>query len=376
MNTPHAATIYRLGFKELWSLARDPMMLVLTSYMFTLQIYVASTTMPDTLHKAPIAIVDEDGSSLSSRVAESFYPPQFQLPKMIPMSAVDAGLDSGAYTFVLDIPMNFQRDVLASRSPMVQLSVDATRMTQAFTGSGYIQRMVLAEVNGFVQRSRGSAPPQVDLALRARFNPNLEHSWFGGLMEIVNNITLLSIILSGAALIREREHGTIEHLLVMPITPIEIVLAKIWAMGVVVLLAATIALVLVVQGVLHVPLEGSMALFLASAVLEVFATTALGIFMATLARSMPQFGLLSVLVLLPLQLLSGGFTARESMPAFVQTVMLAAPTTHFVASSQAILFRGAGLAVVWPRLLAMAVIGGVLFTISLNRFRKTISQMA
>jgi ABC-2 type transport system permease protein len=365
-----------LGIKELWSLARDPMMLVLIGYTFTVSIYVAATAMPGSLHKAPIAIVDEDGSPLSGRVASSFYPPHFQSPSMIAPSDIDAGLDSGAFTFVLDIPPGFERDVLANRPPTIQLNVDATRMTQAFIGSGYIQRMVLGEVNELVHRSPGSAPSAVDLAMRARFNPNLEHSWFGGLMEIVNNVTLLSIILAGAALIREREHGTIEHLLVMPIGPAEIVLAKIWAMGLVVVLAAMVALVLVVQGLLRVPVAGSLTLFCASAVLSVFATTSLGIFMATLARSMPQFGLLTVLVLLPMQLLSGGFTPRESMPMFVQTVMQAAPTTHFVAASQAILFRGAGLAVVWPHLLTMGAIGAMLFFISLNRFRKTISQMA
>jgi ABC-2 type transport system permease protein len=216
----------------------------------------------------------------------------------------------------------------------------------------------------------------VELELRARFNPNLEHSWFGGLMEIINNVTMLSIILTGAALIREREHGTIEHLLVMPITPAEIMLAKVWAMGLVVLVAAAIALVFVVRGVLRVPIEGSIPLFLAGAGLHLFATTSLGIFMATLARSMPQFGLLAMLILLPLQLLSGSFTPRESMPWFVQGVMLAAPTTHFVALGQAILFRGAGLGVVWPQFLALSGIGVVFFAISLNRFRKAISQMA
>lgn len=95
----------------------------------------------------------------------------------------------------------------------------------------------------------------------------------------------------------------------------------------------------------------------------------------TLARSMPQFGMLAVLILLPLQLLSGSFTPRESMPAFVQTVMLAAPSTHFVALGQAILFRGAGPGVVWPQFLALALIGAVFFAISQNRFRNTISQM-
>jgi len=161
----------------------------------------------------------------------------------------------------------------------------------------------------------------------------------------------------------------------MPVTPAEIMLAKVWSMGLVVLLAALIALVFVVQGALHVPIEGSIALFMLAAALHLFATTSMGIFLATLARSMPQFGMLLVLVLLPLQLLSGGSTPRESMPHFVQIVMEAAPTTHFVSAAQAILYRGAGIDVVWPQLLAIVAIGCVLFLAALSRFRKTISQM-
>jgi ABC-2 type transport system permease protein len=285
-------------------------------------------------------------------------------------------MDAGNYTFVLDIPPDFQRDVLAGRSPAIQLNVDATRMTQAFVGSEYIQQIALGEVNDFVLRYRSSAPPPVDLNLRARYNPNLEQSWFGALTEIINNVTMLAIILTGAALIREREHGTIEHLLVMPVTPTEIMLAKVWAMGLVVLVSAGIGLLVVVQGVLRVPIAGSVPLFLAGTALHLFAATALGIFMATLARSMPQFGMLAVLILLPLQMLSGTFSPRESMPEFVQIVMLAAPTTQYAALGQAILFRGAGLAVVWPQFLALIVIGALLFGFSLTRFRKTISEMA
>ena len=249
-------------------------------------------------------------------------------------------------------------------------------MSQAFTGSGYIQQIVAAEVGEFVQRHRGSAQLPADLNVRMRFNPNLEQAWFGSLMQIINNVTMLSIILTGAALIREREHGTIEHLLVMPVTPGEIMLAKVWSMGLVVLLAALVALVFVVQGALHVPVQGSVLLFMGLAALHLFATTSMGIFLATVARSMPQFGMLLVLTLLPLQMLSGGVTPRESMPTLVQNVMLAAPTTHFVTAAQAILYRGAGLDVVWPQWLAILAIGGVLFTASLARFRKTISQMA
>ncbi|WP_026435402.1 ABC transporter permease [Acidovorax sp. JHL-9] len=376
MHAASLANIWRLGIKELWSLVRDPMMLVLIVYTFTVSIYVAATAMPESLHKAAIAIVDEDDSPLSARIVASFYPPYFTTPRLITLAEMDAGMDNGNYTFVLDIPPNFQREVLAGLAPVVQLNVDATRMSQAFTGSGYIQQIVAGEVGEFVQRHRGDAQLPVDLNVRMRFNPNLEQAWFGSLMEIINNVTMLSIILTGAALIREREHGTIEHLLVMPVTPGEIMLAKVWSMGLVVLLAALVALVFVVQGALQVPVQGSVPLFMVLAALHLFATTSMGIFLATVARSMPQFGMLLVLTLLPLQMLSGGVTPRESMPELVQYVMLAAPTTHFVTAAQAILYRGAGLDMVWPQWLAILAIGAVLFTASLARFRKTISQMA
>ncbi|MFY3137062.1 ABC transporter permease [Achromobacter xylosoxidans] len=372
----HAANIFRLGVKELWSLARDPMMLALIFVSFTLMIYTAATAVPESLHNAAIAVVDEDASPLSARITSAFYPPHFTRPAMVTSAEADAGMDAGRYTFVVNVPPNFQRDVLAGRPAEIQLNVDATRMSQAFTGSSYIQQIITDEINEFVKRYRKPTELPVDLAVRMRFNPNLTQAWFGSLMEIINNVTMLSIILTGAALIREREHGTIEHLLVMPVTPTEIMLAKVWSMGLVVLVSAGLSLTFVVRGLLHVPVEGSVALFLAGVALHLFATTSMGIFMATLARSMPQFGMLLVLVLLPLQMLSGGTTPRESMPDFVQNIMLAAPTTHFVELGQAILFRGAGLGVVWQPFLALALIGSVLFAFSLTRFRKTLSQMA
>jgi ABC-2 type transport system permease protein len=370
------SNIYRLGVKELWSLWRDPAMMILIVFAFTFSVYSAANSIPETLHRAAIAIVDEDQSPLSQRIVDAFYPPQFLTPQMIVPSQIDPGMDAGIYTFVLHIPSGLQRDVLAGRTAEIQLNTDATRMSQAFTGSGFIQQIVQGEVNEFMVRQRVATVPPVDLALRARFNPTLNRSWFGGLAQIINQIAMLSIILTGAALIREREHGTIEHLLVMPVTPAEIMLSKVWSMGLVVLVASAVSLNLVVRGLMQVPVAGSLPLFFTGAALVLFSTTCLGIFLATLARNMPQFGMLIVLVLLPLQMLSGGSTPRESMPPLVQNIMLLAPTTHFVELGQAILFRGAGLDVIWPQFVASALIGLVFFTIALGRFRKTISTMA
>ena len=367
--------VLNLARKELWSLARDPVMMGLIVYVFTVAIYVAAMAIPETLSNAAIAIVDEDASPLSARIAQAFYPPEFVPPRLIGRAEMDSGMDSGAFTFALDVPPNFQRDVLAGRAPELQLNVDATRMSQAFSGASYVQQMALLEVSEFVQRQRAVQVAPVELALRASFNPTLTQKWFGSVGQLIDMVGVLSIILTGAALMREREHGTVEHLLVMPVTPGEIMLSKVLAMGAVVLAAVALSMRLVVAGWLRVPLAGSMALFLLGAALCIYAMTALGIFMATLARSMPQFGMLFVLVVLPLMMLSGGRTSRDGMPEAVRAVMRLAPTTHFVDVGQAILFRGAGLDVVWPSLLAMAAIGTVLFVLALRRFRRTLAQM-
>ncbi|UYZ85380.1 ABC transporter permease [Entomomonas sp. E2T0] len=367
--------IYRLGIKELWGLARDPVMLILIVYCFTASIYTAATAVPDSLNLASVAVVDEDDSPLSRQIIGAFYPPLFNKPAKISLNEMDPGMDEDKYTFVLNIPPNFQRDVLKGDSPSIQLNVDATRMSQAFTGNGYIQQIVIDEVNEFVKRYRSSDILPVNLEVHTSFNPNLTQSWFSSVTEIINMVTTLSIILTGAALMREREHGTIEHLLAMPVTPFEIMTSKVWSMGLVVLIATACSLLLIVEGALKVPITGSKWLFLWGAALHLFATTSMGIFLATVARSMAQFGMLLMLILLPLQMLSGGSTPRESMPELIQTIMLIAPTTHFVELGQAILYRGAGLETVWKPFLWLITLGTGFFIFALTRFRKTITQM-
>jgi len=364
------ANILKLGIKELRSLARDPIMLVLIIYAFSMSIYTGANALPETLNRAAIAVVDEDQSPVSSRIITAFNPPYFSIPKLISQSEMDRRMDAGIDTFALDIPPNFQRDLLARKSPTIQLNVDATRISQAFTGASYVQSIVTSEVSEFLKRYRSAATLPVELTLRARFNQELKKAWFGAISHFMSNITMLSIVLTGAALIREREHGTVEHLLVMPVTPFEIMVSKIWSMGLVVLAASALSLMFVIHGLLAVPIEGSFALFIAGTTLYLFATTSLGIFLATQAGSMPQFGLLLMLALLPLQVLSGTLTPRESMPELIRYVMLAAPNTHFVMMAQSILFRGAGLGVVWPQFAALFAIGAILFMFSLRRFRQ------
>ena len=367
------ANILQLGVKEMRSLWFDKVLLIFLIWAFSFGVFEAANSQSTELRNASVAIVDEDRSPLSQRLISALRPPEFMPPKQIQFADVDPGLDAGLYTFTLHVPAGFQRDVLAGHQPAVQLNIDATRMNEAFIGSGYIYNIFTDEVSRFVQGYRGEMALPVKLTTRMQFNPNLNGVWFYGAMELVNNITFLSIILAGAALIREREHGTIEHLLVMPLTPFQIMAAKIWANGLAVLVVASLSLWVVVQGALAMPIAGSVPLFLIAAMLHLFSTTALGILLATLTRSMPQFALLMILVVVPLNMLSGASAPPESMPLAVQSIMMAAPTTHFVSLAQAILFRGAGIAVVWPQLLAIAAIGATFFLIALARFRKSIA---
>lgn len=363
-----------LARKEWISLLRDVFMLGFVVYSFTFSVYSEATGISHDLRNAAIAIVDEDRSTLSQRLVSSFHQPEFQTPVMIGHAEVDPAMDSARYTFVLDIPPDFQADVLAGRSPTIQLLIDATAMMQAGIGSGTIQGIVDDEVGRFVRReAEGSATP-VSLQIRVAYNEALDTKWFTGTMAVVSNVTMLAVLLAGAALIREREHGTLEHLLVMPVRPAEIMAAKVLANGAVILGLTLVALYVVLRGLLSVPLAGSVPLFLAGTALYLFFATALGIFLGTVARSMPQLGLLFILIVLPMDMLSGGFTPLESEPEWLQTAMQLSPSTHFVAFAQAILFRGAGFDVVWPRFAATAGIGALFFAWSLARFRRHLAS--
>jgi ABC-2 type transport system permease protein len=366
--------IYRLGVKELYSLRHDPVLVFLILYTFTFAIYTVATGVKTEVRNASIAIVDEDGTELSRRLRDAFLPPYFKPAALLPSTAdIDRAMDAGKYTFVVVIPMRFQADVAAGRHPTLQIDVDATAMTLAGNGTSYITSILQKELAGFTSRSEGGTALPINVSVRSKFNPNLESSWFMAVMQIVGNITMLSLILSGAAVIREREHGTIEHLLVMPVTPAEIMLAKIWANGIVIVAAALLSLVVVVQGFLDVTIAGSTTLFVLGAALFLFSMCSLGIALATLARSMPQFGLLAIPFFVVMNMLSGGVTPLEGMPAFLRLLMQAAPSTHFTSFAKAVLYRGAGVDVVWPQLAAMAGIGIVLFLVAGWRFRGTMA---
>lgn len=368
------ANVFRLGLKELASLASDTVLAFFIVYSFSFSVYSIATGVKTDVANAPVAIVDQDRSALSGRIADAFLRPYFKRPAIVDRAEVDLQMDRGAYTFVIDIPPHFEADVLRRRSPAVQLNTDATAMTHAGVGGSYVDAILQQETRNYLQARGIDAQLPVSAVVRALFNPNLEATWFHSVMALLENVTIISILLVGAAVIREREHGTIEHLLVMPIGASEIAFAKIWANSIVILAATGLSLVIVVEGALRVPIEGSIALFLAGTAVYLFATTSLGLLLATIANTMPQYALLAMPVFLILNMLSGATSPLESMPELLRALIQISPAVHYVKFAQAILYRAAGLDVVWPHIAILAGLGAAFLAVALARFRSMLAQ--
>lgn len=360
--------------KEFRSLFNDVILLGLIVFAFTAGVLLVANGVRTDVSNATIAFVDEDHSALSRHLHDAVLSPYFKPPALIAREDASRLMDRGDYIFVVDIPPRFEADVLAGRAPAVQILVDATAMTQAGLGTTYLDGIFMGEVESVLHSAHLSDVIPFRAESRIRFNPNGESQWFTSVMQIVTNITILSIILVGAAVIREREHGTIEHLLVMPVSASEIAISKIATNGFVIFVATMLSLWLVVHVWLGVPLAGSVPLFAGCALIYLFSVTSLGIMLATVAPTMPQFGLLAVPVYAVAYLLSGAATPVENMPTVIRMIVRFLPTTQFVNLSQAILYRGAGLGTIAVPLLTIVVTGVVFLFCALMRFRSMLAR--
>jgi ABC-2 type transport system permease protein len=363
-----------LTMKELRSIRADYMVLILVAYVFTLAIYTVATGVSTEPQNLTVGVVDEDQSNLSRQFLDVLNrPPLFKRAVLINANEIDPIMNAGRMIFVLEIPPRFQEDLQAGRKVSLQLNVDATAMAPAGNGGIYIQTIIMQEITNFLEGLEVPLRSPANIVIRSKFNPEFYSAWFSSVMQVIGNITMLAVILTGAALIRERERGTVEHLLVMPVVPTEIMWSKIIANTLVILVAAELSLLFVVQWFLAVPIAGSITLFFFGATLYAVSVATLGILMGTMTNSMGQFGGLVAPVLLIDQLLSGGVTPMEGEPVWLQYLMRTiSATPHFVDFSKAILYRGAGFSIVWPQLAAMAAIGSVYFAFSLKRFRSVI----
>ena len=370
----------RLGvmtLKEVRQLLRDPILLSFMAFVFTANIYLQGSSVSLQLSRAPMVVLDADHSAASRDLIYRFRPPYFRLEGELGSARDAIGLlDRGQVMLALDIAPGFGEAIQRGEAATVQLQVDATHPMPAYLATSYAAQIVGEYSLATVLQREGlsiadlNELPSVVNDQRMWFNPNLTDTWFMPLSELLEGITLFSILLPAAAMVKEKERGTVEQLLVSPLTPFQIVFPKVLAMSVVILVGVSLSLFAVLGPLFAVPVRGSLGLFYVVTTLYIFTNAGIGLFIATVARNLAQVGLLSLLVMGPILLLSGLWTPPEAMPTWMSWVTLASPMRHYIDVSFGIFLKGAGLELLWDSMLAIGILGVLIFALGVRRFRR------
>lgn len=369
--------VLAMTVKELKQLLRDPALLLIIGYFFTADVYLAGSGINLSLRNAPIKVLDHDHSAASRELMYRFRAPYFDLQGELtnPRLAINA-LNAGSLLAVLDIPDGFQRQLLQGQPVAVQFQIDSTNTVLGTLATAYALEITAGFGQDFIAQQRGlGTAQQANLPIianrpRVLYNPNRIDGWFMSISELLTVITILSLMLPAAAAVREKERGTIEQLAVSPLSPLQILLPKVIAMGMVILLGVGICLGLIIVPIFHLPINGSVGLFFAVTALYVFATSGIGLFIATVSRNLAQMAMLGILLLMPILLLSGAWTPPEAMPQLMRIGMKVSPLYYYNDMGYAILLKGAGLSVIWDSLLGLLLLGVGFFNFGVWRFRR------
>lgn len=369
-----------MTWKELLQLLRDPILLVFVLYAFTADIYNAASGVSFQLNNAALALFDLDRTVASRELAAHFMPPEFHWAYAI--SRAQQGqqlLDDGKAMAVLDIPPGFGRALSRGEQASVQLQIDASNSVQGFLASVDAEQIVArygleqTATRFGLSGATGLEAPLINNNTRVWFNPNQNDAWFMGISELLNVVTLFSMLLPAAAMVREKERGTIEQLLVSPLSPLQIMIPKIVAMVAVILAGTALGLFGILVPVFSIPVAGSLLLFFSLTTLYVCTLAGIGILIATVTRNMAQAGMMVILLLAPMMFLSGAWTPPEAMSAAMRLGMYVSPLYYYINASYGILMKGAGVNVLWPMFLGIAVIGAAVSTTTIVRFKKQFS---
>ncbi len=362
--------IFILGLKEIKSVFNDPILLTLILYFFTLDVFTAAHGINLEVNNASVAVVNQDHSQLSRNLVNSLHLPYFKPARNITYPDIKPTLNKAKDTFVINIPPNFAADLLANKHPNLQLLVDATAITQAYLGSAYMAEIFNGAIERYLHGMHYSPPQIMDSRIRIQYNQSENGPWYLGTAELLLDVAILSLLLPGTALLREKEHGTIEHLLVMPLHPVEIMLSKLWSNMLIILLGFCFSFAFVVHFGLGVPLNGSFIWLFLGTLLFIFVATSMSMALATFANNIPQHAIISILVLFPMVLLSGAWTPAQSMNPLIKSLMVLSPLKYYFDYATALIFRGAGISMLWHQLLALLIMGGIFFSFAARRFRR------
>lgn len=363
--------------KELLQLFRDVALMGFFVWAFTIDVYLAGSGISMQLVNAKLVVHDGDHSAASRELIHRFHQPYFIMSGEITDPADGMSLlDHGQALAMIDIPPRFQESLEKGEPTAVQMQVAATHSPQGLSAASYATRIVGEFGLDLSMRRMGHTTdgnlvlPIVRSEHRVWYNPNQDESWFMSISEVLTLTTIFAVLLPAAAMVREKERGTVEQLMVSPLTPFQIMFPKVIAMTLVILAGTAASLFGILHGMFNVPMEGSLVLYFAMTALYAFTTAGLGLFAGTLASNQAQVSMMTILVVAPMINLSGTWTPPEALPEWLRYLMLLSPLHYFIDISYGIQLKGVGLETLWGSVLAMVLLGGVLFGFGMWRFRK------
>ncbi len=370
-----------LTVKELKQCVRDLVLIAFTAYSFIGAVYISGTGVTQDLRNAAVLVHDAASTPQSRNLLYRFRQPYFN--RVGTFAGERAGLDrldKGTAMVLLDIPEDFSTALARSaRAAQVQMLVDTSNVTLGYLAAAYGQQIVAGYTQDSARDAAGRSGldlrtlPSVQNVSRVWYNPNLNGHWFNAIGQWLTMMTVVAVLLPATALVRERERGTVEQLLVAPLTPMQIMVSKAVAMTLVNLVGTTLSVYLVMVPLIGVPFAGSAWLFFATTALYVFSIAGLGLAIGAFARSSAEVGMLVILIAVPMTALSGTWTAPEAMPEWSRYGLQISPLYHFIGCAYGILLRGAGLRSLWSSILMLALLGGTAFGLAWLRLRQKLS---
>jgi ABC-2 type transport system permease protein len=367
--------------KEFAQIFRDRALVSILIWAFTAAIYTSGHGRAMEVTNVATAVYDMSRSPASREFLSHLQPPYFKLVTFLDREEdITKWLDSGKASIVVVIPPDFQRKVSGQGQAQIQVITDGAVAMPATVSVAYIAAIsgnysvsVLEERAGAV----GFHPaqlPTIDERIRVKFNSNMESSWFASLLELLNMFTMVSLLLTAANMVREKEHGTLEQLLVSPLRPTEIFLAKIIPTILLVLGLSGFSFLLVLRPAFELPIRGNLLLFYSVAALYVFAMTSMGIAIAVVARNLAQAMMIMLLILQPMVLLSGAWNPPEAMIPWMRWLSLISPLRYFIDFGYGVILKGNGLNLVLVDIAGIVALGAALFSFSLWWFRRSLTR--
>jgi drug efflux transport system permease protein len=371
----------RLGalvLKELRQIRRDRRLAMSLVVPPTLQILLFGFALDPDVHDLRLGLVDESRTRESRELVSALTENgTFRLAGFYQTTAaLERELSSGGLDVGVVVPYDFARLRARQRPATVQVLLNAVNANTAQIAHGYVEGAVAWLDQRLAARGTAASPSAalgIDLRATFLYNPGLVNAWFIVTGVLGTLIILNGSLVAGAMMIKEKEQGTVEQLLMTPASAFEVIAAKIVPLFV--LLMGMVALALgLARFVFLVPFRGSLALLLVASACCVLTGIGIGTFVSTFARSANQTQLISFFVNPPLAMLSGALTPIEAMPRWIQPWTALNPIAHFAAISRSVLVKGAALDVVYPHLLALAAFATVLVGVSAWRFRRQLSS--